>query len=65
MGEVLKVLRDFGIVENILVVFSSDNGFVVKGGGKIGGFRGYKVIIYEGGVKVLIFVWWLGKIKLV
>lgn len=70
----MKVLDFFGIVENMLVFFSSDNGFVLDDGyidqaveklgdyQFVGLYRGGKYSIYEGGNWVLIILCWLGKI---
>jgi arylsulfatase A-like enzyme len=63
VGDVLEALSAFGIAENTLVVFSSDNGPAAKGGGKTGGLRGHKATTYEGGIKVPALAWWPGKIK--
>ena len=62
VGEVLKALESFGIAENTLVVFSSDNGPASKGGGMTGGLRGHKATTFEGGIKVPTIAYWPGKI---
>jgi len=74
VGEVLKQLESNGIVENTLVVFSSDNGPVLDDGynddavkklGKhdpAGGFRGGKYSAYEAGTRVPMVARWPAKI---
>lgn len=63
VGDVLKALDDFGLTENTLVVFSSDNGPARKGGGKTGGLRGHKATTFEGGIKVPTIAKWKGRIQ--
>lgn len=63
VGEILKTLEAFGLSENTLVVFSSDNGPSAKGGGKTGGLRGHKATTFEGGIKVPTIAFWPGQIK--
>ena len=61
IGRVLDWLRDNDLVEDTVVVFSSDNGPVtsawinwweVNAYGETGGFRGRKHFLYEGGIRV-------------
>ena len=60
IGEVLAALRDNGLEENTLVVFSSDNG----GAGYIGipsvnqPYRGWKMTFFEGGLHSPFFMKW-------
>lgn len=63
VGEVFAALREYGLEENTLVVFSSDNGPVPKAGGSTGGLRGQKATTWEGGIKVPTLAWWKGHIK--
>jgi len=64
VGEVLAALREHGLEENTLVVFTSDNG----GAGYIGipnvnrPFRGWKITLFEGGIHVPYFVKWPARI---
>jgi arylsulfatase A len=60
VGEVLKSLRDNGIDENTLVMFSSDNGPWYQG--SPGRLRGRKDSTYEGGVREPFIARWPGKI---
>jgi arylsulfatase A-like enzyme len=64
VGQVLEKLRQLGIAENTLVLFSSDNGAMSEGGwsrdnfDSSGPLRGGKRDLYEGGVRVPLIVWW-------
>ncbi len=65
VGQVLQALRDRGLAENTLVVFTTDNGpWLVKGahGGSAGQLRDGKGSSYEGGQRVPCIFWWPGKI---
>ena len=65
VGRVLDTLRELGLAENTLVMFSSDNGpWLVKGadGGTAGPLRGGKGSTWEGGVREPTLAWWPGKI---
>jgi uncharacterized sulfatase len=65
VGQVLQALRDNGLEENTLVMFTSDNG----GAGYIGlpdvnePFRGWKITLFEGGIHVPYFIKWPARIK--
>ncbi len=66
VGEVLSVLRETGLAENTLVMFSSDNGpWLVKGldGGSAGLLRDGKGSAWEGGMREPGLFWWPGRIK--
>ncbi len=69
VGDVIKKLRELGLDENTLVIFSSDNGPHGEGGAdpvyfnSNGIFRGYKRDLYEGGIRVPTIAWWPGKIS--
>ena len=64
VGRVLQALRDNGLEENTLVVFTSDNG----GPAYIGlpeinaPFRGWKISFFEGGIHVPYLVKWPAKL---
>lgn len=70
VGRVLDLLRESGLEENTIVVFTSDNGplFDQHGGtdtdffNSAAGFRGRKGSYYEGGFRVPCLVRWKGKI---
>ena len=69
VGEVLKKLKEKGLDENTLVIFSSDNGPHEEGGadptffGRDGKLRGLKRQCHEGGIRIPAIVTWPGKIK--
>jgi arylsulfatase A len=71
MGELLAVVKEAGIDDNTLVLFTSDNGcspeanfplLESKGHDPSGRYRGHKADIYEGGHRVPLIVRWPGKI---
>ncbi|MFK7849882.1 MAG: arylsulfatase [Akkermansiaceae bacterium] len=76
MGLLMAKLDEWGISENTVLVFMSDNGTTANGAGikkgemlaegyKIynGGMKGYKGSTDEGGSKVPFFIRWPGKFK--
>ncbi|MFC3878989.1 arylsulfatase [Algoriphagus namhaensis] len=72
IGQLNQTLKDAGIEENTLLVFTSDNGcspaagfdkMVEMGHQPSGIFRGHKADIYEGGHRVPMIVKWPSKIK--
>ena len=60
VGQVLAKLKELGLDENTLVLFSSDNGAWF--GGSCGGLRGMKGSQWEGGYRVPMIARWPGKI---
>ena len=70
VGEVLRTLRELGLDEKTLVVFTSDNGPTRgggrwqnrSGGGSTGGLRGNKGTTFEGGMREPGIFRWPGKI---
>lgn len=69
MGRLRKELREFGIAENTMLWFCSDNGpegKTAKQGryrGSAGPFRGRKRSLFEGGVRVPGLLQWPARIK--
>lgn len=68
VGEVLAKLKEKGLDENTLVVFTSDNGPHEEGGadpaffGRDDKLRGLKRECHEGGIRVPFIVRWPGKV---
>jgi uncharacterized sulfatase len=60
VGQVLQTLRELGLDDKTLVIFTSDNGPYF--GGSTGGLRGMKASSYEGGYRVPCIARWPGKI---
>ena len=62
VGEVRQELKDLGIDDNTIVIFTSDNGPHMEGGAdpeffnSNGPLRGFKRDLYEGGVRVPMIV---------
>jgi arylsulfatase A-like enzyme len=74
-GQVMKILKKYGLTDNTLVIFSSDNGPVLDDGyadhavqlvGKDrpwGPFSGGKYSALEAGTRMPTIVYWPGKVK--
>ncbi len=65
VGEIMKKLRDSGLEENTLIIFSSDNGpWLVKeeDSGSAGPLREGKQTTFEGGMRVPAIAYWKGRI---
>ncbi|WBU89832.1 sulfatase family protein [Cellulophaga omnivescoria] len=75
IGEFIKTLEEEKLLENTLIVFTSDNGPVLNDGyfddaveklGKhtpAGGLRGGKYSLFDAGTRVPFITYWKGKIK--
>lgn len=68
VGRILEKLKEKGVAEDTLVIFTSDNGHHQEGGNDPeffdanGPLKGMKRDLYEGGVRVPTIAWWPGKI---
>lgn len=68
VGEVLKKLKEKGLDDNTLVIFSSDNGPHEEGGadptffGRDGKLRGLKRQCHEGGIRIPFIARWPGHV---
>lgn len=66
VGEIVKKLEEYGIAENTLIIFSSDNGpwlCMDEHGGSAGELREGKQYTFEGGVRVPTVAMWPKEIK--
>ncbi len=69
VGKVMNLLKELGIDEKTVILFSSDNGPHKEGGAdpeffkSSGPFKGYKRALYEGGIRVPFIMRWKGKIS--
>jgi arylsulfatase A len=68
VGEIVAKIKELGLEEKTIFIFTSDNGPHKEGGAdpdyfnSNGKFRGYKRDLYEGGIRVPMIVKWKGKI---
>ena len=66
VGEILEKLKEKGLADNTLVIFTSDNGPHEEGGadpgffGRDGKLRGIKRSTYEGGIRIPFICWGAG-----
>lgn len=64
VGQIIEKLKEAGVYDNTLIIFTSDNGPHREGGGNPdffnnnGIYRGYKRDLYEGGIRVPTIVSW-------
>lgn len=69
VGEIVAKLKELGVYENTLIIFTSDNGPHQEGGAdpdffdSNGSLKGYKRDLYEGGIRVPMIAVWDGKIE--
>ncbi len=74
VGQIIKTLKEEGLLENTLIIFSSDNGPVLDDGYKDdavekngehkpwGPFRGGKYSLFEAGTRLPFITYWKGRI---
>src|SRR5689334_1653939 len=60
VGRVLDAVRDQGLSDRTLVIFTSDNGGTPRSVNAP--LRGFKASTFEGGVRVPAIAWWPGKV---
>lgn len=69
VGEILEKLKEKGLDDNTIVIFSSDNGPHEEGGadpeffGRDGKLRGLKRQCHEGGIRIPFIVRWPGQVR--
>lgn len=69
VGEIVTKVKELGLAENTLIIFTSDNGPHREGGAdpdyfdSNGPLKGYKRDLYEGGIRVPTVAYWPGKVK--
>lgn len=63
IGRLLEGLKRLGLDKNTLVVFTSDNGALPTFGTRSGRYRGSKLSLYEGGIRMPFIVRYPQKIK--
>ena len=68
IGTIVRRLEEYGIDDNTLIIFNSDNGAHGKSGSEkffntSGELRGIKRSMFDGGVRSPMFAYWPGKVE--
>ena len=63
IGKVIKALEKTGLMDNTLIVFTSDNGGSLPHAQRNGELRGGKQEMYEGGIRVPAFFVWKENVR--
>jgi len=64
VGKIIKVLNETGLIKNTLIIFTSDNGGLLRDDATNNyPLRAGKGYAYEGGIRVPYIFYWPGKIK--
>ncbi|MGN7721740.1 sulfatase-like hydrolase/transferase [Chitinophaga sp. 22620] len=63
IGRLLEGLKKLGLDQNTLIVFTSDNGALPTFGFRSGEFRGTKLSLYEGGIRMPLIARFPGRIR--
>jgi arylsulfatase A-like enzyme len=63
IGKIVEALKETGLADNTLVIFTSDNGGQIGVGASNGPLRSGKGDMYEGGIRVPMCAAWPGRIR--
>src|SRR6201996_100052 len=65
VGDIIQKLKDLGVYDNTIIIYSTDNGneFMMFPDGGYAPFRGEKGTTWEGGLRVPCLIRWPGHIK--
>lgn len=63
IGKVMEALKETGLSDNTLVIFTSDNGGQLDVGARNGSLRAGKGDLYEGGIRAPMCAVWPGRIE--
>ena len=68
VGRIITHIKSLGLDDNTLILFTSDNGAAFNGGvdyryfNSVGTYRGHKMDVFEGGIKIPLIARWPGQI---